>query len=60
MEAGDDAGEAGSGAAGGPQQVGVARLVGVDELAAGGHDVDGHDALARPAPGAAVPAPSAL
>ncbi len=60
VKTGDEAGEAGAGAAGRPQQVGVVGLVGVDEFAVGGHHVDGDDALAGPAAGAAVPALAAL
>src|SRR6185312_8941217 len=60
MKSRDDAKEARSRSAGGPQQVGVGGLVGVDELAVGGDHVDGRDALARPAVAAAVPSLAAL
>src|SRR5271165_2040322 len=60
VEAGDHAEEARAGAAGGPQQIGVLLLVGLDQLALGGDDVDRRDVLARPPVLAAVPALAAL
>ena len=60
VEAGDDAEEAGPGAAGGPEQVGVLVLRGPDQLAVGGDHVDRDDVLRRPAPAAGVPALAAL
>lgn len=60
VEAGHHAEEARPGAAGGPEQVGVLLGVGADQLALGGHHVDGHDVLRRPAPAAGVPALAAL
>ena len=59
-ERGDHAEEAGSGAPGGPEQVGVARLVAPLHLAVGGHHLDRVDRLGRPAPASAVPAHPAL
>ena len=60
VKAGDDAEEARAGAARRPQQIGVLILVGPDQLAVGGDDVDRGDVLARPAVLAAVPPLPAL
>ena len=60
MEAHDDPEVAGARAARGPQPVGVLVLVGVDELALGGDDVDADDAHAGGPDHAREPSPAAL
>jgi hypothetical protein len=60
IRAGDDTEESGASTAGGPQQVAVVLCRGPDQLAVGGHHVDGHDVLRRPAPAAGVPSHPAL
>src|SRR5713226_8830816 len=60
VEVGYDAEEARTRAARRPQQLRVLRLVCLDQLAVGSHDVDRLDALTGPAPSPAVPAHPAL
>lgn len=60
VHAGDHAKEAWTGAARGPEKVGVLAFAGVHQIAVGGYHIDGHQVLAPPAPGAAVPALPAL
>ena len=55
LQGGDDA-EAAPAAAQGPEQVGVGLGVGADELAVGGHDVEGADVVRGEAVAAGVPA----
>ena len=56
----DDAEEAAAGTPDGPEHVGIRRLVGVDDLPRGGHDVDGAHACARGAVQPPVPAEPSL
>ncbi len=60
VKAGDDTEEPGARAAGGPEQIGVLGLIGVNQFAVGGDHIEGDHALTRPPVLAAVPALTAL
>src|SRR6266567_5788119 len=60
VEARYDAKEARTRATSSPQQLRILRFVRSDQLASGGHDIDGLDSFAGPAPSPAIPTHAAL